>query len=89
MKNHIKEIERRDKKIADDKKTIIALKEEVTALKQLLDCAAANIVLLVKEGGSVRKISRESVRVVLGQYHLSARCDDAGNYLLEAVAKKE
>ena len=40
----IKEIGRRDKRINNDKKIIDELKEEIEALRQLLDCAAANIV---------------------------------------------
>ena len=83
--NMEKEIERRDKRIADDKKLITELKEEIVALRQLLDCAAANISLLVAEKGGIRKISRNDVRQALGKYRLCAKSDDEGNYLLELV----
>ncbi len=76
------EIGRRDKKIEDDKKVIAQLREEVTGLKELLDCAVANIVMLVKESGGRRKISKQSVGKVLGQYRLYAK-DDDDNYILE------
>ena len=61
------------------------LKDEISGLRQLLDCAAANIAMLVRDGGGIRKISRKDVREALGSYRLSARCDDEGNYILEAV----
>ena len=83
--NAVKEIERRDKKISDDKKRIEELTEEIEGLRQLLDCAAANICLLVKEDGGMRKISRNDVRQVLGKYHLCAKSDEEGNYLLQLV----
>lgn len=83
--NAVKEIERRDKKISDDKKRIAELTEEIEGLRQLLDCAAANICLLVAEKGGTRKISRSDVRQALGKYHLCAKSDDEGNYLLELV----
>ena len=82
------EIMRRDKRIADDKKIIAELNEEIIALRQLLDCAAANIVMLVNDGGGTRKISRKEVSEVLGKYRLSAKCDDEGNYVLEVVGEK-
>lgn len=84
----VKEIERRDKKISDDKKKIMELTEEIEGLRQLLDCAAANISLLVAEQGGVRKISRSDVRQALGRYRLCARSDEEGNYLLELVEEK-
>lgn len=83
--NAVKEIERRDKRILDDKKKILELTQEIEALRQLLDCAAANMVMLVGEQGGVRKISRSDVSRALGKYRLTARCDDEGNYILEAV----
>ena len=80
-----KEIERLERRITSDKKRIEELKEEILALKQLLDCAAANIVLLVKDGGCVKKIPKQEVSDVLGKYHLGAKCDDEGNYILEII----
>ena len=68
------EIIRRDKRIESYKKDILALKEEIIALKQLLDCAVANISLLVKEKGGSCKISRSDVSKALGKYRLQARC---------------
>ena len=59
--NAVKEIERRDKRIRDDAEKILRLKEEIEALRQLLDCAAANMVMLVGEEGGERKISRKDV----------------------------
>ena len=59
--NAEKEIRRRDKRIEDDKKIIAELKEEIVGLRQLLDCAAANIVMLVKDTNGVRKISKKEV----------------------------
>jgi hypothetical protein len=44
--------------------------------------------LLVREGGGTKKISRKDVGEVLGRYHLGAKCDDAGNYILEIVEEK-
>lgn len=82
------EIKRRDEKIARDKEKILALTEEIIALRQLLDCAAANISLLVKESGTVRKISKNEVREALGKYHLQAKCDKEGNYVLEIIEKE-
>ena len=79
------EIIRRDKRIESYKKDILALKEEIIALKQLLDCAVANISLLVKEKGGSCKISRSDVSKALGKYRLQARSDGEGNYLLELV----
>ncbi len=78
-----KEIDRRDKKIEDYKKQISDLKEEILGLRQLLDCATANIVMLVKENNGVRKISKQDVAQALGKYRLLAKSDDEGNYLLE------
>lgn len=83
-----KEIERRDFKIANDKKVIKELREEITALRQLLDCAAANISLLVKEQGGERKLSKKDVSEALGKYRLCARCDKEGNYILKLYEEK-
>ena len=80
-----KEIKRYERRIANDKKKICELMEENEALRQLLDCAAANICLLVKEEGGIRKISRQDVKEALGKYHLCAKSDEEGNYLLELV----
>lgn len=48
-----------ERKEALGQKKISELEEEITALRQLLDCAAANIALLVSEQGGVRRISAE------------------------------
>lgn len=77
------EIKRRDKKIADDRKVINELKEEIEAMRQLLDCAAANIAMLVKEQGGKRVISSNDVKNALGKYRLFANRDKEGNYILE------
>lgn len=81
--NYKKEIERRDTRIAAYKKEILSLNEEIVALRQLLDCAAANLVLMVKERGGTMSLSENEVRDALGKFHLHARKDDEGNYLLE------
>ncbi len=83
------EIKRRDKRISDDKKLIEELEEKIVALKQLLDCAAANIAVLVKETDGVRKISKKKVSEALGKYHLSAECDDGENYILKLIEEKQ
>ena len=70
-------------KIRRDKEEIARLTEENEALRQLLDCAAANISLLVKECGSIKKLSQEDVREALGKYRLTAERDSEGNYLLK------
>ena len=77
------EIKRRDKKIEDDKRVIKELSEEIVALRQLLDCAAANIALLAYEQGGIKKLSAEDVKEALGRFTLSARRDNEGNYLIE------
>ena len=81
--NAVKEIERRDKKISDDKKRIEELTEEIVGLRQLLDCAAANIAMLVKEQGGKRILSADDVKNALGNYRLFATKDKEGNYILE------
>lgn len=77
------EIIRRDKRIETYKNTVAELREEITALRQLLDCAAANIVLLTKERGSKVTLSKAEVSNALGKYRLSANRDKDGNYELE------
>lgn len=77
------EKERFEKKIADDKKLIEELNEQITGLRQLLDCAAANIALLAAEKGGKCSLSCEKVREVLGRYRLTASRDENGNYILE------
>lgn len=77
-----KEIKRYERRIANDKKKICELMEENEALRQLLDCAAANISLLVKEQGGVRTLSQNDVKEALGKYHLHASRDESGNYIL-------
>ena len=72
-----KEILRRDKKIEDLKKEIKAKEEEICAMHQLLDCAAANLLLAVKEKSL--KISKKEVAETLGKFHLSAKDDGEGN----------
>ena len=84
--NAVKEIERREKCIKDRENTILELREEITALYQLLDCAAANIVLLVGKCGGIQKLSKKEVSDVLGKYKLTAKRDDDGNYVLETVS---
>ena len=81
------EIERRDRRIENDKKKICELKEEIAALRQLLDCAAANIVLLVEKKGGKCRISQKDVSNALGKYRLIANRDDDGNYILETVTE--
>ncbi len=81
--NYKNEIIRRDKRIETYKNTVMELREEITALRQLLDCAAANIVLLTKERGGKVTLSKTEVSDALGKYHLSAERDKDGNYALE------
>ncbi len=81
--NYKNEIMRRDKRIETYKNTEEELREEITALRQLLDCAAANIVLLTKEKGGKVTLSKTEVSDALGKYHLSAKRDKDGNYALE------
>lgn len=82
-----REINRRDKRIEACRQEISALKEEISALRQLLDCAAANLVLAVKEQGGKIKLSSTDVSTALGKYHLQARKDEDGNYELEIVGE--
>lgn len=78
-----KEIDRRDKKIENLKKEIKLREEEIEAMHQLLDCAAANLMLAVKE--KTVTISKKEVSGALGKFHLRAKDDGNGNYLLEIV----
>ncbi len=82
-----KEICRRDRKIEDLKNTVSALKEEIKAYKEILDCAAANIVMLVKESGGVRKISKKDVSEALGKYKLTAKRSGDDSYLIEVIGE--
>jgi len=79
------EKERLEKKVADDKKLIEKLNEEIEGLRQLLDCAAANIALLAREKGGRCILSSEKVREALGKYKLNASRDEEGNYVLEIL----
>ncbi len=78
-----KEIDRRDKKIENLKKEIKLREEEIEAMHQLLDCAAANLMLAIKE--KTVKISKKEVSEALGKFHLRAKDDGNGNYLLEIL----
>ena len=53
-------------------------------MRQLLDCAAANLVLILKDGEKPRALSKEEVKNALGKYHLSAR-EENGYYILEIL----
>ncbi len=80
-----KEIDRRGKKMEDLKKEIKSREEEIEAMHQLLDCAAANLMLAVKE--KTVKISKKEVSEVLGKFHLRANDDGNGNYVLEILGE--
>ena len=80
-----KEIERRDKRMESYKKEVAELKEELQGLGQLLDCAVANLVLAVKE--KTLRISKREVSEALGRFHLSAKDDGNGNYVLEILGE--
>ena len=77
-----------EKKAEKDEKKISELDEEITALRQLLDCAAANIALLVSEQGGIRRISAADVRRALGRYELAAR-RDGGAYVMEVSERAD
>ncbi|MBE7033689.1 MAG: hypothetical protein E7406_05630 [Ruminococcaceae bacterium] len=81
------EIARRDKKIEDLKKEIKAKNEEIAAMHELLDCAAANIMVLVKEADEIVSISKKAVSEALGKYSLKAKDDGNGNYILEILGE--
>ena len=80
-----KEIARRDKKIEDLKKEIKAREKEISAMCELLDCAAANLVILVKNADTPLTLSKQDVSEALGKFHLRAKDDKEGNYILEIV----
>lgn len=82
-----REVERRDKRIEDLKKEIKSQEEEIKAMQELLDCAAANLVLMVKERGKTMKLSKKEVSEALGKFHLQAKADGDGNYLLEILGE--
>ena len=82
-----REVERRDKRIEDLKEKTKSLEEEIKAMHELLDCAAANLVLMVKERGKTIKLSKKEVSEALGKFHLQAKDDGSGNYLLEIVGE--
>ena len=84
----VKEIGRFRKKAEDSVREIEKLKEEISALHQLLDCAAANIVLLVNGHGGKCKIPADEISRVLGKYELSASRESDGTYLVETREKK-
>ncbi len=73
------------KKIEDEKRRINALAEENAALRQLLDCAAANMVLLAKDKGKSFRIKKDEVKNTLGRYSLNAARDKDGNYILSVT----
>ena len=81
------EITRRDKKIEDLKKEIKFKEAEISAMHELLDCAAANIMVLVKEADEIVTISKKAVSEALGKYSLRAKDDGSGNYILECGEK--
>lgn len=80
-----REVERRDKRIDTLKKEMKSLGEEIKAMQELLDCAAANLLLVVKERGKTMKLSKKEVSEALGKFHLKAKDDGDGNYLLEIL----
>ncbi len=82
-----REINRRDKKIEDLKKEIKAREEEISAMCELLDCAAANLVLLVKDAGETVILSKKEVAEALGKFHLRAKDDGDGKYILEITGE--
>ena len=84
----VKEAGRFRKKAEDSMREIEKLNEEITALHQLLDCAAANIVLLVNAHGGRCKIPAGEISRVLENFELSASRENDGTYLIETRAKK-
>ncbi len=82
-----REIDRRDKKIEDLKKEIKGREEEISAMCELLDCAAANLILLVKDAGETVILSKKEVAEALGKFHLRAKDDGDGNYILEITGE--
>lgn len=82
-----REVEKRDRRIENLKKEIKSLREEIKAMQELLDCAAANLVLAVKERGKTMKLSKKEVSDALGKFRLKAKDDGNGNYLLELIGE--
>ena len=78
-----------EKLVASYKEQIKDLKDEIKALRELLDCAAANISILVEKKGGSCTISKKSVSEALGKYRLHAYADGAGNYVLNLVEDKK
>lgn len=78
-----KEVEKRNRKIENDKKVIGEREEEITALRQLLDCASAWIALLVKEKGGEVKVPSGDIKNILGKYSFGAIKEGEGNYVLK------
>ena len=76
------EKERLEKRIETYKKEVRELHDEITALRQMLDIAAANLLLVLKDEKSPYKLSKEEIKTALGTYHLTAR-EDSGFYILE------
>lgn len=81
-----REIKRLKTRIDSYKKEVRELHEEITALRQLLDCAAANLILVLRDDEKPRSLSKEDVRCALGRYHLAAREED-GFYILEILSE--
>lgn len=80
------EKERLEKRIAAYKEEVRELHEEIIALRQLLDCAAANLVLVLKDEKSPHALSKEDIKNALGKYHLSAK-EESGFYILEILSE--
>ncbi|MBQ3022739.1 MAG: hypothetical protein IJD91_05415 [Clostridia bacterium] len=80
------EIKRLHKRIDSYKEEVGELHEEIVGLRQMLDIAAASIVLLLKNGETPRALSKEDIKSALGKYHLAAREED-GFYILEIVSE--
>lgn len=75
-----------EKRIDSYKKEVRELHDEIIALRQLLDCAAANLILVLKDGETPCAISKEDVKCALGKYHLAAKEED-GFYILEILSE--
>ena len=78
-----KEIGRRDKKIEELKNKVREMEEEISAMRELLDCAAANLMVAVHEKGEKLLLSKKEVSDTLGKFSLTAKDDGEGNYVLE------
>ena len=77
------EVRRYNKRLESYKAEVEELKEENIALRQLLQCAAANIALLVKDAGKSVTLSKDAVADALCRYKLSAHRNESGDYVLE------